>query len=68
MLVMVSYGLRLSFWIGMAVYLIVQLGTLIPNAPANVGAYQFFCVVGLRLFVECRYRKSNTEQYYSSEI
>jgi glycosyltransferase 2 family protein len=49
-LVMVSYGLRLSFWIGMAVYLIVQLGTLIPNAPANVGAYQFFCVVGLRLF------------------
>jgi uncharacterized protein (TIRG00374 family) len=49
-LVMVSYGLRLSFWVGMAVYLIVQLGTLIPNAPGNVGAYQFFCVVGLRLF------------------
>jgi glycosyltransferase 2 family protein len=49
-LVMVSYGLRLSFWVGMAVYLIVYLGTLIPNAPANVGAYQFFCIVGLMLF------------------
>jgi glycosyltransferase 2 family protein len=49
-LVMIGYGLRLSFWVGMAVFLIVYLGTLIPNAPANVGAYQFFCVVGLRLF------------------
>jgi ABC-type branched-subunit amino acid transport system permease subunit len=26
------------------------LGTLIPNAPANVGSYQFFTVVGLTLF------------------
>jgi glycosyltransferase 2 family protein len=49
-LVMVGYGLRLSFWVGAAVFLIVHLGTLIPNAPANVGAYQFFCVVGLKLF------------------
>jgi glycosyltransferase 2 family protein len=49
-LVMVGYGLHLSFWIGMAVFLVVHLGTLIPNAPANVGAYQFFCVVGLMLF------------------
>jgi hypothetical protein len=30
--------------------LIVHLGTAIPNAPANVGTYQFFCVVGLTLF------------------
>jgi len=49
-LVMVGYGMHLSFLIGMAVFLIVHLGTLIPNAPANVGAYQFFCVVGLKLF------------------
>jgi uncharacterized protein (TIRG00374 family) len=49
-LVMVGYGLHLSFWIGMAVFLIVHLGTLVPNAPANIGAYQFFCVVGLKLF------------------
>jgi len=28
----------------------VHLGTAIPNAPANVGTYQFFTVVGLTLF------------------
>jgi glycosyltransferase 2 family protein len=49
-LVMVGYGLHLSFWEGMVVFIIVHLGTLIPNAPANVGSYQFFCVVGLKLF------------------
>ncbi|MGE0129238.1 MAG: lysylphosphatidylglycerol synthase transmembrane domain-containing protein [Blastocatellales bacterium] len=49
-LVMLAYGLPLSWQIGMAVFLIVHVGTLIPNAPANVGSYQFFCVVGLTLF------------------
>ncbi|HXG94540.1 MAG TPA: lysylphosphatidylglycerol synthase transmembrane domain-containing protein [Blastocatellia bacterium] len=49
-LVMVAFGLRLSLFIGAAVFLIVHLGTAIPNAPANVGSYQFFCVVGLTLF------------------
>lgn len=49
-LIMLGYGLRLSFWIGMAVFLIVHLGTAIPNAPANVGSYQFFTVLGLTLF------------------
>ncbi len=49
-LVMLGYGLRLSFWIGVAVFVIVSLGTVIPNAPANVGSYQFFTVVGLTLF------------------
>lgn len=48
--VMPAYGLELSFWIGAAVFLIVHLGTAIPNAPANVGSYQFFCVLGLTLF------------------
>ncbi|HEU0177997.1 MAG TPA: lysylphosphatidylglycerol synthase transmembrane domain-containing protein [Blastocatellia bacterium] len=43
-------GLRLSFWIGVAVFLIVRLGTAIPGAPANIGSYQFFTVVGLTLF------------------
>jgi len=32
------------------VLLIVRLGTAIPNAPANVGSLQFFCVLGLSLF------------------
>jgi uncharacterized protein (TIRG00374 family) len=49
-LIMWAYGLRLSFWIGAVVFLVVHLGTALPNAPANVGTYQFFCVVGLALF------------------
>ncbi len=49
-LVMLGCGLQLSFWIGAAVFLIVRLGTVIPGAPANIGSYQFFTVVGLTLF------------------
>lgn len=49
-LVMWGYQLQLSFWIGLAVMLIVHLGTAIPNAPANVGTYQLFTVLGLGLF------------------
>jgi glycosyltransferase 2 family protein len=49
-LVMVAYGFPHSLWVGLAVFLIVHLGTALPNAPSNIGTYQFFCVVGLRLF------------------
>jgi glycosyltransferase 2 family protein len=49
-LIMVAYGLHLSFWAGTVVLLVVHLGTAIPNAPANLGSYQFFTVVGLVLF------------------
>lgn len=49
-LVMESYGLHLSILSGAAIFLIVHLGTALPNAPANVGTYQFFCVVGLAFF------------------
>ena len=49
-LIMVGYGLRLSIWVGVAVYVIVGLGTALPNTPANVGSYQFFTVLGLTLF------------------
>jgi uncharacterized protein (TIRG00374 family) len=48
--VMWSYGMRRSFWVGFVVLLILHLGTAIPNAPANVGSYQFFVVAGLSLF------------------
>jgi hypothetical protein len=48
--VMQAYGLRLSFWHGAAIFLIVHVGTTIPGAPSNVGTYQFFTVVGLTLF------------------
>ncbi len=49
-LVMKSYRLPLPFSAGAAVFLIVHFGTAIPNAPANVGSYQFFTVLGLGLF------------------
>jgi uncharacterized protein (TIRG00374 family) len=49
-LIMRAYGLEFSVWIGAVVFLIVHLGTAIPNAPANIGTYQFFTVVGLVLF------------------
>jgi uncharacterized protein (TIRG00374 family) len=49
-LIMRGYGLRLSLWIGVAVYVVVNLGTALPNTPANIGSYQFFTVLGLTLF------------------
>jgi len=49
-LVMLAYGLSVSLWIGAATLLIVHIGIIIPNAPSNVGTYQFFCVIGLSLF------------------
>jgi uncharacterized protein (TIRG00374 family) len=49
-LIMLGYGLRLSIWVGVAVYVVVGLGTALPNTPANVGSYQFFTVLGLTLF------------------
>jgi glycosyltransferase 2 family protein len=49
-LVMEACGLHLSLWRGAVVYLIVHLGTMLPNAPSNVGTYQFFTVLGLSLF------------------
>ena len=48
-LVMRAYGLRLPFAAGIAVFLIVHLGTALPGAPANIGTYQFFTVLGLTL-------------------
>ncbi len=48
--VMKAYGLGLSFWVGAAVFLIIHFGTALPNAPANVGTYQLFCVLALTLF------------------
>jgi uncharacterized protein (TIRG00374 family) len=49
-MIFIGYGLHLSVWTSMAVALIVMLGTVIPNAPSNIGTFQFFCVVGLTLF------------------
>lgn len=48
--IMLACGLKYSVWVGAVVLLVVHLGTMIPNAPANLGTYQFFVVVGLGLF------------------
>lgn len=45
-----AYGIHLSLWGGVAAFLIVRLGTSIPNTPSNVGTYQFFTVLALSLF------------------
>jgi len=45
-----SYGLNLSFLAAVVVLLVINLGVSLPNAPANMGAYQFFCVLGLKVF------------------
>jgi glycosyltransferase 2 family protein len=49
---MLACRIDLSLGAAAIVLLIVRLGTAIPNAPANVGSFQFFTVVGLRLFGE----------------
>jgi glycosyltransferase 2 family protein len=48
--VMRAYGLTLSLLSAAVVLLIINLGVSLPNAPANVGSYQFFCVLGLTIF------------------
>jgi hypothetical protein len=45
-----AYGIGLEIGPIAAVLLIINFGVALPNAPANVGSYQFFCVLGLTLF------------------
>jgi len=47
---MKAFLLDLSFWQAAGVLTIVRLGTVVPNAPGNVGLFQAACVVALRLF------------------
>jgi hypothetical protein len=49
-MMMRSYGLQLPFLAAVVVALVINLGVSLPNAPANVGSYQFFCVLGLSVF------------------
>ncbi|MGB0036374.1 MAG: lysylphosphatidylglycerol synthase transmembrane domain-containing protein [Candidatus Acidiferrales bacterium] len=47
---MQAYGLHLPLLAAVVVLLVINLGVSLPNAPANVGSYQFFCVLGLSVF------------------
>ncbi len=49
-MIMKANGLHLSIWVPAVVLIIVRLGSAVPNAPANIGPYQFFCVLSLTLF------------------
>ncbi|MCW5977172.1 MAG: flippase-like domain-containing protein [Bryobacteraceae bacterium] len=45
-----GYGIDLSFWAAGVVLVILRLGSIPPQAPGNVGSFQFFTIVGLQLF------------------
>ena len=47
---MKAYGLDLSFWAAGGVLAIVRFATVVPNAPGNLGLFQFACVLAMRLF------------------
>ena len=49
-MVLRAYGLHVSLWVPAVTLILVRLGTALPNAPANIGPYQFFCVLSLTLF------------------
>ena len=52
----------LPFIAAVVVLVIINLGVSLPNAPANVGAYQLFCVLGLSIFIAIG---RNTEKSFS---
>jgi glycosyltransferase 2 family protein len=45
-----AVALPLSFAASVVVLLVLHLGTLLPNAPANLGTFQLAVVLGLTLF------------------
>ena len=45
-----TYGLDLGLWESSVVLIIVRLGTILPQAPGNVGTFQFLVVLSLGLF------------------
>jgi glycosyltransferase 2 family protein len=47
---MENYDMGLGFWAASVVLIIVRIGTVIPQAPGNVGTFQFFTVLALGLF------------------
>ncbi len=47
---MEGYGLAVPWFAAFAVYVVLRVGTMIPNAPGNAGLYQFLVVVALGLF------------------
>ena len=46
----VGYGIHLTWGAAAVILVILRLGSIPPQAPSNVGAFQFFTVVALELF------------------
>jgi uncharacterized protein (TIRG00374 family) len=49
-ILMHAYGIHLPFIVAAAILLFIFMGLIIPNAPSNVGSFQFLCVLGLLAF------------------
>jgi uncharacterized protein (TIRG00374 family) len=49
-ILMHAYGIHLPFIVAAAILLFIFVGLIIPNAPSNVGSFQFLCVLGLLAF------------------
>jgi uncharacterized membrane protein YbhN (UPF0104 family) len=47
---MKAFQLDLSAWDAVAVLAIVRLGTVVPNAPANIGLINAACLIALKVF------------------
>jgi len=45
-----AYGLDLSFWVAGGVLALVRMSTVVPNAPGNLGLFNFACVMAFHLF------------------
>ena len=45
-----AYNIDLTVLHAAAVLAVISVGIFLPNAPGNVGPWQFFCVLGLSLF------------------
>lgn len=46
-IIMRAYGIHLPLATACAVVLFVFVGLIVPNAPSNVGSFQFLCVIAL---------------------
>jgi glycosyltransferase 2 family protein len=49
-MILLAYGINLPLITATAILLFVFVGLIIPNAPSNVGSFQFLCVLGLLAF------------------
>jgi uncharacterized protein (TIRG00374 family) len=49
-LMLYAYHIDLSLLQAAALFGIITIGTLVPNAPGKIGTWQFFCILGLGLF------------------